>query len=181
MLRTSLIFGVLAGLVVAIPMFTLLALAGGDHGAGSQLTGYTLMLIALSFVFVGVKRYRDREQGGVIKFLPAFLLGLGISAVAGAIYVIGWEITLALTHYQFIHRYAAAMIEAQQAAGVSGAELEAFRAQMQQMVEAYANPLFRLPMTFVEIFPVGVLVSLISALLLRNHRFLPARQAAATA
>ena len=39
----------------------------------------------------------------------------------------------------------------------------------------YADPLFRLPMTFVEIFPVGVLVSLISAGLLRNRRFLPAR------
>lgn len=39
----------------------------------------------------------------------------------------------------------------------------------------YANPLFRLPMVFAEIFPVGVLVSLISAALLRNRRFLPAR------
>jgi hypothetical protein len=48
------------------------------------------------------------------------------------------------------------------------AEMDAFRVQ-------YANPLFRLPMTFAEIFPVGVLVSLISAAILRNPRVLPAR------
>src|SRR3546814_12654255 len=35
--------------------------------------------------------------------------------------------------------------------------------------------MFRLPMTFVEIFPVGVLVSLVSAAVLRNPRVLPAR------
>ncbi len=47
--------------------------------------------------------------------------------------------------------------------------METFKAQ-------YANPLFRLPMTFIEIFPVGVLVSLISAAILRNPRVLPARR-----
>jgi hypothetical protein len=39
----------------------------------------------------------------------------------------------------------------------------------------YANPVFRLPITFVEMFPIGVLISLISAAVLRNSRFLPAR------
>ena len=47
---------------------------------------------------------------------------------------------------------------------------------MRAMAEAYRNPLFRLPMTFVEIFPVGLLIALVSAGLLRNPRFLPARQ-----
>jgi hypothetical protein len=43
----------------------------------------------------------------------------------------------------------------------------------------YDNPLYRLPMTFAEIFPVGLLVTLVSAVLLRNPRFLPARTRAA--
>ena len=38
------------------------------------------------------------------------------------------------------------------------------------------NPLFRMPMTFTEIFPVGVLVSLITAGLLRKSTFLPAKR-----
>ena len=106
------------------------------------------------------------------------LIGLGISAVAGVIYVIGWEISLAATNHEFIDSYTQAAIAAEQAKGVSGADLEAFIAEMEQMRVQYANPLFRLPITFIEIFPVGVLVSLITAALLRNSRFLPARQAA---
>ena len=46
---------------------------------------------------------------------------------------------------------------------------------MQEFADMYANPIFRIPMTFTEIFPVGVLVSLVSALLLRNSRVFPAR------
>jgi hypothetical protein len=47
---------------------------------------------------------------------------------------------------------------------------------MAEFREQYSNPFFRMPITFIEIFPVGILVSLISALLLRNSRFLPARE-----
>ncbi|WP_395646220.1 DUF4199 domain-containing protein [Terricaulis sp.] len=175
MLRTIVLYGVLAGLVVAVPMFSLLVFFPHHDTATSQVTGYSLMLLALSFVFVGVKRYRDTTLGGVIKFLPALLLGLGISIVAGIVYVVSWEIVLASTHYEFMDGYVANMIEQQRAKGVGGAELEAFIAQMEQMKVMYANPLFRLPMTFIEIFPVGLIVSLITAILLRNRRFMPAR------
>ena len=69
------------------------------------------------------------------------------------------------------------MIDQQKAAGVTGEALQKVIDQMEQFKLNYANPLYRLPMTFMEIFPVGVLVSLISAALLRNTRFMPARRA----
>lgn len=176
MLRTSLIYGVIAGLIVAIPMFTLLAL-DSDHTSwsSSQFFGYAMMVLALSMVFIGVKSYRDKVKGGVIKFGQAFLLGLGISAVAALIYVIGWEITLYLTNYTFAAEYTASVLAAAEAKGTPPAELEAMRAQYEQFAQMYANPLFRMPMTFIEIFPVGLVISLITALLLRNPRLLPAR------
>ena len=58
--------------------------------------------------------------------------------------------------------------------GVSSG-LERLRAEAVEFLAMYANPLFRLPTTFVEMFPMGVLISLLSAALLRNSRFLPAR------
>lgn len=180
MQRTILLFGVASGLIVAIPMFTMLALdPQHESWSSSMFAGYTMMLVALSLIFFGVKRHRDRELGGVIKFLPAFLLGLGISAVAGVVYVIGWEITQALTNYAFATEYPAAAIEAARAKGASPAEIEKLTAEMAEFSKMYVNPLFRLPMTFIEIFPVGLIVSLITALVLRNPRVLPARQAVA--
>ena len=180
MLRTILPFGLASGLIVALPMFAMLAVDfDHDSWTSSHFFGYTLMLVALSLVFFGVKRYRDRDRGGVIKFLPAFLLGLGISAVAGVVYVVGWEITQALTNNAFITDYPKAMIEAARAKGASAAEIDKMTAEMAEFSRMYVNPLFRIPMTFIEIFPVGVVVSVITALVLRNPRVLPARPAVA--
>jgi hypothetical protein len=175
MSQIILIFGTIAGLLVAVPMCLMVANAEPGSAATSHFTGYLIMLLALSLVFVGVKRLRDRELGGVIRFGPALMAGLGISAVAGVIYVIGWEITLAVTDFAFIDSYSSAAIEAARAKGASAAEVQALAAKMDEFREQYANPFFRLPVTFIEIFPVGLVVSLISAALLRNSRFMPAR------
>jgi len=175
--RVILKFGLAAGLIVAIPMCLMVANSEPGSAAQSQIAGYLIMLLALSLVFFGVKRLRDREFGGVIRFMPALLAGLGISAVASVIYVIGWEITLALTDFAFIDSYSSAAVEAARAKGASPDEIEAVIAKMSEFRRQYLNPYLRLPITFIEIFPVGVLVSLISAALLRNDRFLPVRPA----
>jgi hypothetical protein len=151
-----------------------IALAGG-HGGGSVLFGYLVMIVALSMIFLAIRDYRNKRLGGVIKFLPAFGLGLLVAVVAGLAYVVGWEIYLAATNYVFMDNYVAQMIEVKRATGMSGAALDAYVAQMEQMRVSYANPLFRLPMTFVEIFPVGLIIALISAAILRNPKVLPAR------
>jgi hypothetical protein len=180
MRRTILIFGTIAGLILAIPLLALMIAIGGEPSAGffrnGQLFGYTTMLIALSTVFVAIKRQRDVDGGGVIRFWPAFGLGLAISAVAGLIYAVAWEIALAMTGGDFIGAYAEYLVAEERSKGASPTTLARLTADMNAFRESYANPLVRIPLTFVELFPVGLLVSLVSAALLRNPRFLPARQ-----
>jgi len=174
MINITFLYGTIAGLVVMAGMFVGMFVLP-EHGGSSLLFGYLTMLVALSMIFFGVKRYRDMQGGGVIKFLPALMLGIGIAAVAGVIYVVIWEVYLASTHYSFAQVYANAMIEAEKAKGTSGEKLNAVIAEMNAFKVNYADPLFRLPMTFIEIFPVGLLVALISAAILRNSKVLPAR------
>jgi hypothetical protein len=78
----------------------------------------------------------------------------------------------------FANAYAQSMIAAAKAKGLTGDALAKTIAEAEQFRTSYANPLYRLPETFSEIFPVGVLVSLVSAGLLRNSRFLAARRSA---
>lgn len=177
MLRTILKYGVIAGLVVGgFQVVTFTAFSGMPPLKYGLLIGYTTMLIALSAVFVGIKRHRDVDRGGVIGFWPAFGVGLGVSFVAGIFYVIAWEAVQAMTQMDFASSYAQAILESETAKGASAEALAKLSADMETFKVQYANPLFRLPMTFAEIFPVGVLVSLVSAGLLRNSRFLPARR-----
>ncbi|MFZ2236550.1 MAG: DUF4199 domain-containing protein [Dokdonella sp.] len=176
MLKKILSYGVIAGLIAGVAVSVTSITLGDITPTVGMAIGYTAMLIAFTAVFVGIKRYRDVELGGVIRFWPAFGMGVAMSVVASVLYVVAWEALVAATGMDFAGSYAATLIEQQKAAGVSGDELARIVAGMEQFKAEYANPLYRLAMTFVEIFPVGVLVSLVSAGLLRNRRFMPARR-----
>jgi len=172
MRKIILTFGSISG--VAIIASILLGGLLAESLKFSQLLGYLFMIVALSVIFVGIKRYRDHELGGVIRFGTAMLVGLGIAAVASVVYVGVWEINLSLTDHAFIEDYTSSVIAGKEADGVEGEELAALVAEMEVMKERYANPLFRVPMTFLEIFPVGLVVALVAAAVLRNSRVLPA-------
>jgi hypothetical protein len=156
MTRIILVFGSIAGSLVALFLILGMTLLAGSDGVGSEAIGYLGMLLSLSIIFVAIKRHRDINLGGVF-------------------YVVAWEIYFNATDRAFMEAYLSGQIAAREAAGATAAELAAFRDEMTAMMEMYGNWWFRLPMTFIEIFPIGVLVSLISAALLRNRKLLPHR------
>ena len=173
-MRYGLIYGAIAGAIAIGAVVSSIVIETLNH-LQSEWFGYLVMLAALSLTFVGVKRYRDVECGGVIGFGRALALGLGIAVVAGVVYAIGWEAYLATTDGNFMEGYAAAMLADMKASGASAAEIAAARAEMAEAVAAYASPPQRFLITFSEIFPVGLLVAVVSAAVLRNPRVLPAR------
>jgi hypothetical protein len=166
--------GLIAGVFLFGVTMVLKDLSPAENKYGA-LFGYASMFLGFSLIFVAVKQQRDVAQGGVIRFLPALAMGLGITLIAGVIYVLAWEVTLATTGMDFAGTYGDAMIEAARAKGVSGEELAAVETRTRKFVDMYRNPLFRMPITLTEIVPPGLLVSLVSASLLSNSRFLPAR------
>jgi len=173
--RYAFIYGIISGGIAAIVLTVGIASDLSNHTT-SLWFGYLVMLVALSLILVGVKRYRDVECGGVIRFGRAFGLGLAIAAVAGLVYALVWESYLQLSGYDFMADYTKSILDGMRAEGASPGAIQAKAAEMNAMAETYRNPLFRIPMTFIEIFPVGVLVALVSAALLRNPKMLPARQ-----
>ena len=176
MKRIILVYGVISGVVIIGSAIWGAELAGstGESVAALEYLGYLIMLLALSVVFIGIKKYRDQELGGVISFGTATLVGAGISVVASAVYVAAWEIYLAQTGYAFIDDYIAATLANEQAAGITDTELEAMASSMEVLRQQYAEPLYRLGMTFLEIFPIGLLITLVSAGVLRKSEILPA-------
>ena len=176
MLSLILRYGFVAGLIVGIPMlWRMLTATETEANLGGMLVGYLTMLVALTAVFLGVKQYRDKVKGGVIRFLPALGVGLGISVVASLIYMLSWEISIAFSKFDFVAWWQHQMIDGAKAHGASPEELARVTKEAQDFATMYANPVWRMAMTFAEMFPVGLLVSLITAAVLRNPRVLPAR------
>lgn len=172
-MRYSFVYGGIAGAIVVVLTGTALATGILGHSS-SPLIGYLIMLVALTMIFIGVKRFRDVECGGVIGFGRAFALGLGIALVAALIYVLAWEAYLAVSGRDFIAEYVEAIVRDMRAEGATEAAIEATRAEWRDMAVQYRNPLFRMPLTFAEIAPVGLVVALLSAALLRNPKLFPA-------
>lgn len=174
MTRLIITYGIIAGIIELI----LLALSMGlvaDHGMLGMVLGYLSMLIALSLVFAGVKKYRDEHLGGVIGFSKALGVGLGIAGLAALFYVSGWEAYMWSTDYRFVAEFSAKAIADIRAQGASADALAKAKADMDAFAEMYANPAMRMGITLTEIAPVALLVPLISALLLRRPGFMPAR------
>jgi Protein of unknown function (DUF4199) len=177
MTRIIFTYGIIGGLIVAAGML-LGMFAVPDGGMAGMAVGYLAMLVALSMVFMGVRSYRDTIGGGVIRFWPALGLGLAIALIASLFYVAMWEVYMWQTDYRFMDVYVAGAVADMREQGKSAAQIAAFSAEMEAFKAQYAQPLFRMMITLSEIAPVGVIVSLVSAAVLRNSRLFPARRPA---
>jgi len=169
MTRTVLIFGLIAGGILAAMMVLTMPLyltgrLSSDH---SEVLGYTTMVLAFLMTFFGIRSYRE-NNGGSITFGRGFKIGLLITLIASAMYVITWEIIYYGFFPNFADTYAAHAIEKARASGASAAAIEKTRQQMAQFREWYKNPLINIGMTFIEVFPVGLVMTLISAAILRK-------------
>lgn len=167
-------YGIIAGIITGgLMLATMPLFVNGtiDHSNGLWI-GYTGMIIALSLVFFGVKSFRDNQAGGSITFGKGFLIGLGITMIACVFYVIAWEITYARSGDWFLEQWSNDEIEKLKAGGATEADLQKAQADWTSFMELYKNPIVRYGMTLMEIFPVGLLISLLSAVLLKRKNFL---------
>jgi len=176
MQKIAITYGILSGTITIATLILGLVVSDGGSFLSSEIFGYLTMIVALSMIFIGIKRYRDQQLGGVIRFLPAFAMGLAIAVIAAIIYTFVWELYLMTSDYDFIDSYVNSAIEAKRAAGLSADKLAQEIAALEKMRSDYGKIYIRIPMTFLEIFPVGLIIALLSAALLRNPKVLPARQ-----
>jgi zinc transporter ZupT len=177
MKKVILIYGLIAGTIVAAMMLITMPMynSGTLNMDNGELVGYTTMVIALSMVFFGIKSYRDNHANGSISFGKGFKVGILITLIASAMYGLAWEISYSKIGEDFTKKMTEKYYEDMKADGASEEELQKAKEQWESFSEMYKNPVVRFAFTvFVEIFPVGLVITLISAAVLRKKEFLPA-------
>lgn len=161
-------FGLLSGVVSVLMMFGTVFFVdriGFDKGV---IVGYTGIVLSLLFVYFGVRSYRDNQLGGKITFGRAFGVGLLITLISCACYVVAWEIEYATVFSDFADKYAAYAMDQARASGAGEAAMAAKATEMADMKRMMDSPVMRPLLVFLEPFPVGLLVTLISAVVLRK-------------
>ncbi len=172
MKKNIFVYGIIAGIVVVIPM--LFSVNSSDHQNGNVdwdkglIIGYTSMIIAFSLVYVGIRNYRNKFNNGVISFGKAFQVGILIVLIASTMYVAAWLIDYFYFIPDFAEKYAAHSIDKLKASGASQAAIDEQTKSMADFVRMYKNPFFNAAMTYLEILPVGLVVTLISSFILKR-------------
>jgi amino acid transporter len=168
-------YGIIGGLIVSAIMFGTQPLMhkGSINMENGMVIGYASMVIALSMVFFGIKTYRDKHLNGAIKFGKAFQVGIIITLIASCMYGLAWEVCYNTFASNFMEAYTQSYLEKMASEGATVEAIAAKKAEMQTFGEWYKNPLVRFGATLVEILPVGLLITLLSAALLRKSNFLP--------
>lgn len=167
MKKIVLIFGIIAGLITG-GMFFLNIPAPGEQMSfeGGEVIGYITMIIALSSIFFAIKQYKDKYLDGSIKFGKAFLIGLYITLIASVVYVLSWEVYYNNYASDFGDQYVEYVKKQMIESGKSEADIATEITSLQENMDSYKNNIgVRFAFTFVEIFPVGLIISLICAVI----------------
>jgi hypothetical protein len=168
MKKIVLTFGLLSGLVSAVMMTGTMSFVDRIGFDRSLYLGYTVIVISFLFVYFGIRSYRDNVLGGRITFGKGFQAGILITLISCLFYVGSWMVTYRLFFPDFGDKYAAYMVDEQRAKGASQADIDRTIKEGEDIKKILDNPVTNAAVTFTEPFPVGLLVTLISAAVLRK-------------
>lgn len=178
MRKIVLVYGSISGLLM-VGMF-LVSFAMMEAGIlsfdNSELFGYTVMIVVMSLIFFGIKSFRDKHNNKAITFGGGLKVGISIAAVASLFYATGWEVyynTMPDVKETFMQRYEDLTVKKMQHEGKSQEEIDAKREEMKSLAKMYENPFIRYGITLMEIFPISMVIALISAGILRRKEILP--------
>jgi hypothetical protein len=166
MKKIVLIFGLIIGVILCANMIVMVNLMYTKTDfKGNEIVGYASMVVLFSLIFFGVRNYRNKHLAGTISFGKAFKVGFLIALIASTMYVVVWLFYFYLFVPDFMDVYMAYVLEQ-----CAPADVAAKTAEMEGYKEMYKNPLFVILITYSEVLPVGLVVALISALILKKKQ-----------
>jgi hypothetical protein len=169
-------YGLIAGVIVSVMILATIPLwnRGILNFDNGEIVGYTTIVIALSMIFFGIKSCRDFHFGGSISFWQGTKIGLLITLIASVMYFAAWEVSYKFLGPDFQEKLMQHLIDNARMEGQTEAEINASIQQVESWKEMYKNPLLRFLLTMMEIAPIGIVITLISAAILRKKQILPA-------
>ncbi len=162
-------YGIISGIIVAAFMVlsTWLCYSKTDYNS-SMILGYIGMLLAFSMVFFGIKNHRDKLNERTLSFLQALKTGGAIMFIASTVYVAVWLLEYYTFMPDFLDQYSIHTLTQAKESGASAGEIKSLTEQINFSKDMYKTPFGIILMTYLEILPPGIIVTLISALILKR-------------
>lgn len=167
MKKTVLTYGLISGGIAAVLLLAHVPFMHALEGTKGLIVGYTGIVLSSLLIFFGVRSYRENVGNGKISFGRGLAVGILIAILSAAGYVAAWEVVY-YSNPGFTDRIFDKQVDDLKAAGAPQEKIDETARQVESFKKLYANPLVNVAFTFIEPFPVGILMTLISALILRR-------------
>ncbi len=132
-----------------------------------ELFGYAIMVLSMSMVFMGIKRYRDNELNGSISFGQAFGMGVYIAFIGSFIYGIFEGIFYEVSDFKEI--YTNFYMDKINNSGQTQEVIQQQIAEFNQNMAMWDNSFSMGIIMFLTVFILGTIIALISAAILRKN------------
>ncbi len=132
-----------------------------------EIIGWVGILLSVVFVYFGVKYYRDKENGGSLRFGEGLKLGLLITIFPALLFGVYSVVYSEVLDPGFMDNYYAWQV-AKVKSSVPAAELQQKLQDMQKEREMFDSPLIQFVAMFLSVFVVGLIVTVISTLVLKR-------------
>ena len=170
MTKNTFTFGLISGAISSLMMVATMPFADKIAYDKAEYIGYTTIVLSFLLVFFGIKSYRDNTCDGQLTFVKAFTVGICITLISCVCYVATWEILYFNFMHDFVDKYGVYAIAKAKASGATAAAIQAQVEQIAKYKQLYENPFYNAAITFIEPFPIGLVITVISAAVLRRKR-----------
>ena len=158
------LYGLLAGLLIFLAA---ILFGKGLSYSTQEVIGYASMVASLSFVFFGIKHYRDHVNNGVMSFGKALVIGLLISVLVGIGVGIADYIYTTFINPDFVTEYLEGTLKTMEST-LTPEEFETKKVELTKQMEDYVGSGFMAFLMFITVVLIGFVMSLISGLILQR-------------
>jgi hypothetical protein len=165
MKKIVLTYGLISGAIGAALLLAHVPFMDGSSRA--LVVGYAAIVASMLLVFFGVRAHRQNAGNGKISFGRAFAVGILIALLSAACYVAVWEVVYFSSPSVADHIFDQQVAELK-ATGAPQEKIDEAAREVESFKKLYSNPFVNAAFTFLEPFPVGLLMALVSAAVLRR-------------
>src|SRR5690606_29605902 len=159
---TAIRYGLIAAAIMSLFVFFMYFLFNPytlmDMG---EILGYGTMVIAMSMIFIGIKKYRDTQLNEYITIGQAFGMGLYVAFIGSLLYGIFEDIFYATNEFSDV--YLEFYTDKIRNSGQSPKLIQQQLNEMQQQFAMWDCPFMMGLLMFLTVFIIGVIISLVSA------------------
>lgn len=160
-------YGLYSSITICV-LFLLSWFLGKDLDFSTQeVLGYASMIVSLSFVYFGIKHFRDHENNGTVTFGKALFIGTLISLLAALAFGILYMLYIKYINPDFLTEYYEVAV-AEMKESLASDEFEERLAEMESEKELFSNIWFNFLVMSLTVFIIGFIISLISSLMLQR-------------